>query len=121
MWVYPCLLYVGLTCIWLYAYFTRITLHDHDNIGVNIICPLDKLASYVIRREDVINVLCAMKCTKLQKHWIIYVGESSAVLIKAIFDRHLWNEIWTKLQETFDCENPVPNKGIVEMRKELFP
>ena len=84
---------------------------DHDNIGVNIICPLDKIASYVIRREDVINVLCAMKCTKLQKHWIIYVGESSAVLIEAIFDRHLWNEIWTKLQETFDCENPVPNKG----------
>ena len=94
---------------------------DHDNIGVNIICPLDKIASYVIRREDVINVLCAMKCTKLQKHWIIYVGESSAVLIEAIFDRHMWNEIWTKLQETFDCENPVPNKGIVEMRKELFP
>ena len=51
----------------------------------------------------------------------IYVGESSAVLIEAIFDRHLWNEIWTKLQETFDCENPVPNKSIVEMRKELFP
>ena len=94
---------------------------DHDNIGVNIICPLDKIASYVIRREDVINVLCAMKCTKLQKHWIIYVGESSAVLIEAIFDRHLWNEIWTKLQETFNCENPVPNKGIEEMRKELFP
>ena len=62
-----------------------------------------------------------MKCTKLQKHWIIYNGESSTVLIEAIFDRRLWNEIWTKLQETFDCENPVPNKGIVEMRKELFP
>ena len=61
-----------------------------------------------------------MKCTKLQKHWIIYVGERSAVLIEAIFDRHLWNEIWTKLQQTFDCDNPVPNKGIVQMRKELF-
>ena len=62
-----------------------------------------------------------MKCTKLQKHWIIYVGERSAVLIEAIFNRHLWNEIWNKLQQTFDCYNPVPNKGIVETQKELFP
>ena len=73
---------------------------DHDNIGVNIFCPLDKNPSYVIRREDVINVLCAMKCTKLQKHWIIYVGDRSAVLIEAIYDKHLWNEIWNKLQQT---------------------
>ena len=57
----------------------------------------------------------------MQKHWIIYVGERSAVLIEAIFDRHLWNEIWTKLQQTFDCDNPVPNKGIVELRNKLFP
>ena len=94
---------------------------DHDNIGINIICPLDKEPSYVIRKEDVINILCAMKCTKLQKHWIIYVAEKSAVLIKAIFDRELWNEIWKKLLQTFDCDNPVPNKGIVELRKEIFP
>ena len=32
MWVYPCLLYAGLTCIWLYAYFTRITLHHNDDV-----------------------------------------------------------------------------------------
>ena len=94
---------------------------DHDNIGVNIICPLDQNPSYVIRKEDVINILSAMKCTKLQKHWIIYVAERSAVLIEAIFDRQLWNEIWMKLQQTFDCDNPVPNKGIVELRKEIFP
>ena len=56
-----------------------------------------------------------MKCTKLQKHWIIYVGDKSAVLIEAIYDKHVWNEIWNKLQETFNCDNPVPNKGIVEM------
>ena len=62
-----------------------------------------------------------MKCTKLQKHWIIYVGDRSAVLIEAIYDKHLWNEIWNKLQQTFDCDNPVPNKGKVELRKELFP
>ena len=61
-----------------------------------------------------------MKCTKLQKHWIIYVGDRSAVLIEAIYDKHLWNEIWNKLQQTFDCDNPVPNKGIVELLKELF-
>ena len=67
------------------------------------------------------NVLCAMKCTKLHKHWIIYVADRSAVLIKAIYDKHLWNEIWNKLQKTFDCDNPVPNKGIVELQKELFP
>ena len=58
-----------------------------------------------------------MKCIKLQKHWIIYVGDKSAVLIEAIYDKNLWNEIWNKLQQTFDCDNPVPNKGIVELRR----
>ena len=94
---------------------------DHDNIGVNIICPTDRNPSYVIRKEDVINILRAMKCTKVQKHWVLYVGELSAVLIEAIFDRHLWNEIWMKLKQTFDIDNPVPIKGIVDLRKEIFP
>ena len=62
-----------------------------------------------------------MKCTKVQKQWIIYVGEKSAVLIKAIFDQHIWKEIWKKLLQTFDCQNPVQNKGILELRKEIFP
>ena len=51
----------------------------------------------------------------------IYVGEKRAVLIKAIFDQHIWKEIWKKLLQTFDCQNPVQNKGIVELRKDIFP
>ena len=62
-----------------------------------------------------------MKCTKVQKHWIIYVAQKSAVLIKAIFDRGVWKKIWKKLLQTFDCDNSVQNKGTVELRKEMFP
>ena len=29
---------------------------DHDNIGINIICPIDKEPRYVLRKEDIINV-----------------------------------------------------------------
>ena len=94
---------------------------DHDNIGINIICLSDKEPRYLLRKEDIINVICSMKCTKVQKQWIIYVGEKSAVLIEALFDQDIWKEIWKKLLQTFDCQNPVQNKGIVKLRKELFP
>ena len=94
---------------------------DHDNIGINIICPIDKEPRYVLRKEDIINVISSMKCTKVQKQWIIYVGERSAVLIEALFDQDIWKEIWKKILQTFDCQKPVQNKGIVELRKEFFP
>ena len=64
---------------------------------------------------------CSMKCTKVQENWIIYVDKNSAILIEAIFERDIWQYIWKKLLQTFNCDNPLQNKGIVELWKEIFP
>ena len=74
---------------------------------------------YMLRHEDAVSILFAMKCRKVAKGWTFYVGNTSGVLIESIYDGILYQYLSDKLSEQFDSTKPTLHKGIVEFRREV--
>ena len=92
---------------------------DHDNITVLHVNTSSTI--YAMRKEDVMNALCAMRSRNFQKVWILYSNDRTVTLIEGIFEKGIWKKLWKLLRTTFDCDKPSLIKGIVNLRNEWFP
>ena len=91
----------------------------HDNLCV-IVEEVDE-PNYIMNRNDAIKALASMRCKRLIRAWICYIGSASVSIIESEYDEDTWKIIWRQLRLLYDNDNPKSPKTITSIQKKLYP
>ena len=82
---------------------------------INNIC--DDEFHQTILKSEALRALTTMRIVNCMKCWYLSVAAYTITIIEVTFNRHSWNDIWSKIRFHFGTVKPHCLKKLVKSRR----